>query len=205
MNIKQTFAKQVEQETKQFRKDVEKMEKSDNPYYTDDVVAYETDQRRQELESRVSEINSQFEKEIDAQIEQQERVAARSTFRPTTADKQLVDEYIQELIADATFAYTDSDRLEALDKFEEKIGHFEEGGLYEVKKRLPEVARSLQGNEFMQKKLRGIHRTFSELQTPEKELLDDLKDAKSTGVDMTFRRLKMTHKAYNAQQKARKG
>ncbi|MBN9653874.1 hypothetical protein J0K78_06315 [Halobacillus sp. GSS1] len=206
MDIKQQYENQVSQEVKAFRNEVQKMETSANPYYHDqDVLNYEIGEKRKELEKKVAEINDKFKDEIDAAIENQEREAARSTFRVSSTDRDLADQFVTDLKAELTFAYNEADKRKAFRKFESKMDHFDnEGGLYAVKQKLPEVAQAIGDDDFSMKELRKINGTFSALQTLESEHLDDLKQAKLSGVDSTFRRLRLTHTAYSDYQKSYK-
>ncbi|SFK12409.1 hypothetical protein SAMN04487936_107210 [Halobacillus dabanensis] len=206
MDIKQQYQQQVDQEVKGFRNEVQKMKTSENPYYHDQAVLdYEIGQKRKELEKRVAEISDEFQKKIDEVVEAQEREAARSTFRVSTADRQLAEQFTTDLKAELTFSYSEADKRAAFNKFEEKIHHFDdESGLYAIKQKLPEVAQAVNDDEFSMKELRKINGTFNALQTPEAEHLEEIKQAKLSGVDTSFRRLRLTHPAYSDYQKGYK-
>ncbi|WP_338452326.1 hypothetical protein R4Z09_10835 [Niallia oryzisoli] len=192
------YSKQIEAEVAKFRKGVEKIRTSDNPYYADvKVQDYEIRKLREQLEKNVEEIKAKFTTEIDAKIAEMEPVAAKSFFKPTESDRRLVDEYVSEFLADAKLSYSDSDKLDAFERFEYKLGYLEENGLHEARKRLPEIAEKLKDDETLQKKLRGMNATFRELRTSEQFKLDELKEAKINGVDSAFRRLRLTHPAYS--------
>ena len=191
------YQKQVEQEVKKFRNEVKKMQESENPYYaTPGVLDFEVKQRREALEKKVAEINAKFSAEVDAAIETAKPEAAKSYFRPTETDKRLVDEFVTEFLADAKLSYTESDKLDAFAKLEQKLGYLDENGLHEVRKRLPEMADKLGSDEVLQKKLRGINATLKELRTAEQMKLDELQEQKINGVDWAFRRLRLTHPSY---------
>lgn len=192
------YQKLVEQEVKRFRGEVEKMQRSENPYFHDkSVLSYEIKQRREVLEKNVKEINDKFNAEIEQAIEQAEPVAAKSYFKPSETDKRLVDEYVSEFLADAKLGYTEKEKLDAFERFEHKLGYLDENGLHEVRRRLPEIADKLGSDDPLQKRLRSMNATFRELRTAEQMKLDELKEQKINGVDSVFRRLRLTHPAYS--------
>lgn len=123
-------------------------------------------------------------------------IAAKSYFRPTESDKRLVDEFISEFLVDAKLGYTEADKLDAFERLEDKLGHLDEHGLSEVRKRLPELFDALSEDKTLQGKLKGLNATFKELQTTEQLELEALKEDKLNGVDGAFRRLRLIHPAY---------
>ncbi|WP_428909052.1 hypothetical protein [Niallia sp. Krafla_26] len=192
------YSKMIESETAKFRKSVDKIRTSENPYYADvKVQDYEIRQLREQLEKNVQEINAKFTADIDAKIAEMEPVAAKSYFKPTETDRKLVDEFISEFVADAKLGYSQKDKLEAVERFEQKLGYLDENGLSLVRKRLPEIADKLGDDKTIQSKLRSMNATFRELQTAEQMRLDELKEQKSNGVDYKFRTLRLTHPAYS--------
>ncbi|WP_173916909.1 hypothetical protein [Halobacillus sp. Marseille-Q1614] len=204
MDKREQLKKEVEKLTKDFRKNVDAINTSDNPYYKDaEVREYEINKLKGELDTKVGEINKEFHAHIDADIEQAEREAARSSFRVMPSDRDLAKQFVTDLKAELTFAMTDSDKRQAIERFEEKMGHFEtEGGLYAVKQQLPDVAQAVQDDEFAMKKLRQVNNTFNALQTPEQERLTELQDAKVSGVTHKYRTLQMTHPAFSYKPKS---
>ncbi|MCM3572517.1 hypothetical protein M3172_04900 [Mesobacillus subterraneus] len=203
--LKEQYQKQIEGKVSQFRKHVDKISASDHPKYNvEGQREYEIEQLKTELDNEVAILDAEFNAKIDEQIEAQERVAARSNFYITPADKVQVDNYISDLTSALTFAMNDADKAEAFSVFESKLDMLDsEGALAEVKRRLPELAKYVKDDSYSMTKLRGFFHTFSALKTPEQELLDDLKSAKLNGVSYKYRTLKMTHKAYSSQQSAR--
>lgn len=198
INIKEQYQKQVEQAVNKFRRDFDKIKTSENPYYHDEAVRdYEIQRLREELEKQVNEINKQFNAEIDAKIEELEPIAAKSYFRPTETDKRLVDEFVSEFLADAKLAFSESEKLDAFEKFEEKLGFLDENGLSLVRKRLPELFDALSDDTTLQSKIRGLNATLKELQTTEKMALEELIEQKMNGVDAAFRRLRLIHPAFS--------
>lgn len=194
------YKKQVEQEVKRFRGAVNTIRTSENPYYADNVKVqdYEISKLRGELEKKIAEINTKFASEIEPKITEFEEKAATSFFKPSEAERKLVDEAITEFKTDVSLAYSDRDRLDAFDRFEQRINYLDVNGLYEVKKRLPEVAEKIGDQDSaLTSKLKGMNAIFKELQTPEQAQLDELKDAKFSGVDASFRRLRLTHPSYS--------
>src|SRR4051794_3754705 len=186
------FKKLVDQEVKKFRADVEEMHKSENLYYaTPGVKEYETKQKRDALEKWIREINKEFTATIDAKIAEMEPVAAKSYFKPSEIDRKLVDEYVTEFLADAKLGYAEKDKLDAFDRFEQKLGYLDENGLHEVRKRLPELFDQLGNDETLKKKLRGMNATFKQLQTAEQMQLEELKEQRANGIDATYRRLRL--------------
>ncbi|MCM3668009.1 hypothetical protein M3181_03205 [Mesobacillus maritimus] len=193
------YSKQVEQEVKRFRKAVNTIRTSENPYYAENVKVqdYEISKLRADLEKKVEDINKQFNAEIDAKIADYEERAAKSFFRPTETDKRLVDEYIGEFKSDVMLGYGDRDKLEAFDRFEQKLGYLDENGLYEVKKRLPELVEHLGKDDVLLSKLKAMNVAFKQLQTAEQMELDALNEEKAHGADWAFRRLRMTHPSFS--------
>ena len=205
MELKHHYQKAIEKEVKSFRKQVEKMQQSENPYYHDQKVQdYEINKLKESMETEVQRLDDEFHAKMDEEIEAQSRVAARSTFYTSDTEKRLVSDSLDELTADLTFATNDGQKLDAIEKFENKLNYLEDGGLAEVKKRLPEVARKIQGDEFSSKNLRKIYHTFDYLMTPAQETLEELREAKNSGVNQVYRRLRLTHQAYKHEQKVRK-
>ncbi|WP_409251787.1 hypothetical protein V1502_16985 [Bacillus sp. SCS-153A] len=206
MNFKEQYSKQVEREVKQFRKGVERINSSDHPTYdVDGTREYEIHQLKESMESRVAEIEREFNDKIEKAIESQSKVAARSSFYVSPADRTQVDNYIQDLLGGVTFATNNGDKGGAFAKFESNLDMLDsEGALYEVKRRLPELASKLNDDSFSMRKLRGMFHTFDALKKPEQEQLEALKDAKLHGVTHKYRTLRMTHPAYKHEQSARK-
>lgn len=195
--IIENYKHEVDQAVKKFRRDVEKIERSDNPYYnTPGVKEYEAQQLRQELEKAVQGVETRFNIEIDPEIEQAKQTAARSFFTPTVSDKSLVADAVSELVADVTLAYTDNQKLEAFERFEIRIEQLEESGLWEVRRKLPEVLGAIGQDETITRKLKGLNATLRALKTPEQEVLSDLEQVKINGVAASFNRLKLTHIVY---------
>ncbi|MCM3732355.1 hypothetical protein M3196_11850 [Fictibacillus nanhaiensis] len=207
MNLKETYSKQVEQEVKAFRKGVQKIENSQNPYYHDPVVAeYEIGKLRESLEANVKGLESEFSDKIDEAIAHQSRVAARSRFAVSPTDKQFVEGITQDLTTKLTFAMNEADTLSAIAEYEDKLESLEnESAFSEVVKQLAEASRKVGDNELAQKKLRGLYRQLSDgLMTPEQEALESLKMDKLTGVTFKYKTLTMVHPAFKDVQAARK-
>jgi Fe2+ transport system protein B len=201
------YKKQIEKEVKNFRTGVTKLQTSDNPIYNDPaVVEYETQKLKEALEKTVSELDAQFKQGIDARIEEQSKVAARSTFYVSPSDREFIASISDDLATKLTFAMNEADKLKALREYEEKLETFDsEAPFSEVIKQLADVSRKLGDDEFSKKKLRGLYNQLSAgLMTPEQEELQSLKDAKLHGVDHKYRTLKMTHPAFSEHQKARR-
>jgi hypothetical protein len=201
------YKQQIEKAVGQFRKDVEKLQTSDNPYHqTPGVVDYETNKLKDALEKSVAELDAQFKQEIDARIEEQSKVAARSTFYVSPSDREFIASISDDLVTKLTFAIDESDKMKAIREFEGKLDTFESDAPFSaVIKQLAEVSRKLGDDKFSQKKVRDIYNKLSAgLETPEQAELRELKDAKLHGVDHKYRTLRMTHPAYTSEQSARK-
>jgi len=193
------YKHEVEQLVKRFRNDVNKIRTSDNPYFADSVKVqdFEISKLRVELETKVADVNKQFNVEMDSRISELETRAAKSYFRPSETDKKLVSEFISELKSDVTLAYGDRDKLESYEKFEQKLGYLDEHGLSEVRKRLPEIVELLgDGDEALTSRLKATNSALKQLRTTEQQQLDTLLDEKSSGVDWAFRTLRMTHPSF---------
>ncbi|HWO74370.1 MAG TPA: hypothetical protein VNM69_00475 [Bacillus sp. (in: firmicutes)] len=206
-NLREQYAKQIEKEVRNYRKAYDKLKNSDDPRMQGkDVQDYEVRKLQDAMETKVRELESEFKTKIDEQIEAQERVAARSSFYVSQADKQFISELTKGLTAELMFASNEADKVKAIREFEGRLEHFEsEAPFSEVVKQLPEVVSKLGDDEFSKKKLRGIYHTLrSGLQTPEQAELEALKEAKKQGVSRSFRNLRMTHPTYSHLQKARK-
>lgn len=197
MLIQGNYKREVEQAVKRFRKDVDKIRNSDNPYYkAKDVQDYEIQQLRKALETTVQDVESRFNAELDGELEQAERLAVRSFFTPTTNDKLIVADSVSELVADVTFAFTDAEKVDAFDRFEARIEQLEVNGLSEVRRKLPEVLSAIGQDQVITKKLKTLNATLRQIRTPEQEQHDELLDLQSNGVAQEFSRLKMTHPAF---------
>lgn len=193
----ENFKREVDQEVKRFRKKVTEIQTSPNPYFENTKIReYEVNKLRGELEKKVDEINAQFSAEIEPQIAEFEERAAKSFFKPTEADRKLVSEFVSDFLADAKLAYSEKDKLEAFDRFEQRIEYLDENGLHEVRKQLPMVFDRLGVDTTLTSKLRSLNATLRQLQTAEQMRLDELKDARINGVDAPYRRLRLTHPAY---------
>jgi gluconate kinase len=204
MDIKQKHSKEIERLVKDFRKKVDRINNSNNPYYNDRAVRdYEIGKLKSELEASVKEINGQYREEAQELLEQAKRQAAHSYFKPSASDKEFVTTVLDEFTSNVAFAYTDADRAEAFASLEARFEHMTPEQLFAVKSQLPRVLQSA-SDEFTAKKLRSVNGTLSELRTPEQEALNDAKDIALSSPDMAFRRLKMTHPTFSTEQAGRK-
>jgi hypothetical protein len=207
MNLKQTYSKQVEQEVKSFRKQVDKIEQSDHPKYNvEGTRQYEIEHLRDELDTKVAELDREFQDKIETEIGQATKEAARSRFFVSSHDKQFVTDITDDLVTKLTFAINDSDKIKAIREYEDKLEVLEsEAPFTEVIKQLAEASRKLGDDDFAKRKLRGLYSQLTAgLQTPEQERLEALKADKMSGVTYKYRLLTMTHKAYKHKQAARK-
>lgn len=194
MNQEQEIKRAVDK----FRKQVEKIKTSDNPYYKDkEVQEYEIKQHRAELDATVSELSNAFDAQIAQEIEQAEDRAKASRFYTSETQKQQVEHALDSFVADVTLAYDDNGKHEAYKTLERRLDGMEPAELAHVRLKLPQALTRVNGDDVATKKLKSLNAVLAKLQTPEEERLDELKTAKRLGADQTYRRLKMTHPAYS--------
>lgn len=190
-------SQEIEKAVKQFRKKVDAIRNSDNPIYKDkDVQNYEIKQHRAELDAQVAELSNAFDATIAQEIEQAEAQAKTARFYTTETAKQQSEWALDSYIADVVMARTDADKYEAYRRFEERLNTMDEGALSHIRLKLPQAMTRINGDEIARKDLLKVNDTLANLQTPEEERLAELKEQKRVGADMTYRRLKMTHPAY---------
>lgn len=189
---------EIENAVKKFRREVEKIKTSDNPYYKDkEVQRYEIDQRRAELEATVAEQSNAFDTAITQEIEQAEKAANASRFYTTETQKQQAEHALDAFVADVTLAYDDNGKHEAYKTLERRLEGMEAAELAHIRLKLPQVLSRVNGDEVATKKLKSLNTTLAALKTPEQERLAELKEAKRIGADQAYKRLRMTHKAYS--------
>ncbi|MFL0505520.1 hypothetical protein ACH0B5_07225 [Ureibacillus sp. 179-F W5.1 NHS] len=200
MTIAEKYKREIEGAVSSFKKEVAKIEKSANPYYQlDEVRDYEIGKLRETLDGQIKAIKERFYAEIDAEIKSATFAAKTSKFNPTSEEKAYAENVIQDLILGVRFGYTESEKLEALGKFEKELDLMSEGALSVVKSQLPSVADQLAGHEPSEKKLRYISHILKELRTPAQQYLVDLEEQKASGYDLPYRILRMTHRAYKGE------
>lgn len=200
MDFKEQLSKEVDQAVKKFRKQTEKIEESPDPRLAGrDVKDFEIGKLKAELEQQVGEINERYREKAEAHLEQAKRDAALSYFKPSVSDKDYVGSILDDFTSSVAFAYSDAEKEAAFSELESRFEHMTPEQLYAVKTQLPKVLQSVQGDELTMKKLKGVNNTLSELRTPQQEILEDAKQLALSSPDMTFRRLKMTHRAFNKQ------
>lgn len=208
MDIKQSYQKQVDQQVSQFRKGVNKINNSPNPYYaSDDVKRYEIEQLRNKLDAEVKRLDAEFNSKMDEHIKQAAKQASRATVYVNPTDKARLNEITADLYSDFTFARDVNAKTKAFDRFMEKVTAFEDSGvgpLFELKRMLPDVMRKVQGDKFAEQKLRDLYHELSTLKTDEEERLEALKADKLSGVSHNYSVLKMVHQAYKHEQAARR-
>jgi hypothetical protein len=192
------YENQIKREVEAFKKDVKKMQESENPYFKiNDVLNYEIKQRRKQLDERVAEIKAQFEAEVDARIEEAREKAVRSVPAVSDTEKRIVDDMISELTAEVMMSTYDKQKHDAVDKFIEKIKYLKFGGLFELKRQFPQLVEKFNDDEIMKKQLHVIFNEFKSLKTPEQEELEALEQAKESGVDYHYRIYRMISRHYS--------
>ncbi|KAF0816575.1 Butyryl-CoA dehydrogenase [Bacillus sp. ZZV12-4809] len=208
MDIKQSYQKQIDSEVKAFRKSVDKISNSANPYYADEAVKkYEVEQLRNKLDAEVKRLESEFNDKMEEAIEHASKQASRATVYVNPSDKSRLAEITADLYADLTFASDPNRKSEAFDRFMEKVTAFEDSGvgpLFELKRQLPDLMKKLEGDKFAEQKLRGLYHELASLKTDEEERLEALKADKLSGVAHNYRVLRMVHQAYKHEQAARR-
>ncbi|WP_227396707.1 hypothetical protein [Jeotgalibacillus aurantiacus] len=206
MDLKQTYQRQVEQEVTKFRKAVDKINESDHPTYSvPGARDYEISELIRELERKVKEIDIEFREQIEGAIEHQTKVAMRSQHYVSATDREFIKQASVELKTALTFAGNKAEVLDAINAYESRLETLEsESAFSEVIKQLAEIMPNL-SDDFAKQKVTHLYRTLSRgLQTPEQAQLEELKQAKITGVKRPFTTLKMTHPAFKHIQAARR-
>lgn len=189
---------EIENVVKKFRKEVEKIQTSDNPIYKDKEVAqYEIKQKRAELDATVAELSNAYDKAIAQEIEQAEEKAKTSRFYTSEASKQQAEHALDAFVADVTLAYDDNGKYAAYSTLERRLDNMEASELSHIRLQLPSVLSRVGGDEIATKKLKSLNATLAALKTPEQERLDELKAQKISGADGAYRRLRMIHPSYN--------
>jgi hypothetical protein len=202
--FKQQLTKEVDTAVSKFRKGVDKIKNSPNPYYSDvEVQNYEIGKLKADLESQVAEINAKYKEKAEELLANAERQAATSYFKPSMSDKEFVGSVLDDFTASIALAYSDSDKAKAFSALEARFEHMTPEQLYAVKSKLPSVLQAVKDDEFSVKQLRGVNSTLSNLRTHEQESLDEAKALELSSPDGAFRRLKMTHPSYSHLQKSR--
>jgi hypothetical protein len=205
MDFKQQLTKEVDTAVGKFRKQVDRIENTDDPRFAGrEVKEYEIGKLKTELEAQVAEINAKYKEKAEELLAQSEARAAHSYFKPSMSDKEFVNSILDDFTASIALAYSDTDKAQAFSALEARFEHMTPEQLYAVKSKLPSVLQAVKDDEFSVKQLRGVNSTLSNLRTPEQESLDEAKSIALSSPDMSFRRLKMTHPTYSAEQKARK-
>ncbi|MDJ0332114.1 hypothetical protein [Planococcus sp. S3-L1] len=190
-------AQEIEKAVKQFRKKVDAIRNSDNPYYKDkDVQNYEIKQHQAELDATVAELSHEFDVSIAQEIEQAEAKAKTARFYTTETAKQQSEWALDSYITDVVMARYEADKYEAYRRFEERLNTMDEGALAHIRLKLPQAMSRVNGDEIARKDLMKVNDSLAKLNTPEQLRVDELKAQKSAGVVMVYSRLKMTHPAY---------
>lgn len=197
------FEDQVNQKVQQFRKGVDKIQKSDNPYYQDKAVQqYEIKGLREKLEEEVAEINAEHNRQSEQAVEQAKDKAAKSYFTVTDNDRRQIENILGEFTADVALAYNDTQRTAAFTKLEYKLEYLSDNQLAAVRKQLPEVL-SKTSDMGTVSNLKKLNTTLAGLQTPEEQALADTEEQAQRAPDMAYKRLQMTHAAFSDLQKNR--
>lgn len=194
MNHKQ----EIENAVKKFRKDVEKIQTSENPIYKDkELVQYEIKQHRAELDATVAELSNAYDKAIAQEIEAAEQKAQASRFYTTEAEKQQSQYALDNYVTDVAMARTENEKYAAYNRLLERIEGMTDGGYAYLRLQLPAALSRLQGDPIATKDLRKVNDAFAPLKTPEQERVAELKAQKVSGADGAYRRLRIIHPAYN--------
>lgn len=189
---------EIEQAIKKFRKEVDKIRTSDNPYYHDaKVQEYEIKALRAELDAFVAEKNSEFNAIMTQEIEKAEAEANKSRFIPNETQKKEADYALDSFVADITLARDDVAKYAAYNRLDERMDDMEAEALSHIRLQLPSVLSRVNGDEIATKKLKNLNETLSGLKTAQQERLDELKAEKRIGADGAFRRLRVTHPAFS--------
>ncbi|SIS53961.1 hypothetical protein [Salimicrobium flavidum] len=187
----------IEAEVNRFRKEIDQINQSLDPRY--ESVAFKNDvisKKRKELEQRVREQEETFRKEAKQELEHAEAQAATSTIRPTESDRALAESTLSEFSSALALSYNDKQKAQAREELESKLSHMSREQLYAIKTQLPSVLRNAAGDEEALKQVRPIHRKLSEVKTEEQEQAETTKELADARVDGSFKRLKLTHKAF---------
>ena len=205
MNFKEQLTREVDQAVAKFRKGVEKIENSPNPYYREQAVKdFEIGKLKAELETQVADINAKYREQSEELLEQAKCDAAFSYFKPSPADKEFTGAILDEFTSDLAFARKKEEKIGAVRALEERFDHLTETQLFAVKSKLPQELQSVSGDEFAVGELKRINGALSNLRTEEQEALEEAKTIALSTPDTAYRRLKMTHKVFQSEQKARR-
>ncbi|MCH4825598.1 hypothetical protein [Planococcus halocryophilus] len=189
---------EIENAVKKFRREVEKIKTSDNPYYHDaKVQEYEIKEKRAELDAFVAEQQNAFNASIVAEIEKAEHAAQHSRFTATEQQRKQGDYALDSYVADVTLARDDNGKHSAYKTLERRLDGMSAEELAHIRLQLPSVLARVNGDTVALKRLQSLNETLAALKTEEQERLDELKAHKVSGADGAYRRLRMIHPAYN--------
>ncbi|WP_088006573.1 hypothetical protein [Indiicoccus explosivorum] len=191
------YKNEIEREIAGFRRQVERIESSDHPRYNvEGARQYEIQEARRELDAKVDGLRREHAATMESEIENARKAALRSRFPVSNADKEAVEYLAKSFIADAKLAFSDVEKKLAYDALERKLQTLNVGAWAHFRLQLPAIFDALGGDEAIARHLRSLNMTLSRLKTPEQERLEELEAQQFAGVDLAYRRLKITHSAY---------
>ena len=185
-----------------FRKQVAKIESSKNPKFRDsEVKEYELAQAKATLDNTADEISRQHKEVTEQALSAATVEAAKSYYKTSESDKQLVDHHVQSFISDVALAYGDNDKEKAFTRLEGAMEHMSASQLSGLKKALPSMLQGLNGDKQAVRKLKVLNTSLSALKTPEEERLAEVKEAAEKSPHIAYKTLRLAHPMYKNYQK----
>lgn len=110
---------------------------SDNPLMTHDVVEWEINKRKQELEKAVKDIQKEYEDKHDSIVRQAEEQDAKQFVSVTESDKQAVNSKVDDYLLDVEF-----DSLQGAERLQSFIEHATDGQIQAIKRRVSDIKKA---------------------------------------------------------------
>lgn len=193
----ETYQNEVKSTIDQFRKDVNKIRNSDNPYYANskEVQDYEIGKLRNALDETVKQLNKDYKAKANEAVAQAKEAAARSTFNVTDSDRKQASSALNDFVTDAMLSVGDSAKDEAFHALQRKLNYFGENELAALKEQLPNYLQKL-GDDRSMKNARQLKGTLSNLQTEEEAYLEEAHHYAQATIDQRHKTLKKTNAEY---------
>lgn len=121
----------------EFHKQKIEIARSDNPLMTPDVVEWEVNKRKQELETQVKAIQSEYKEKHDSILRSAAEQDAKQFVSFSESDRASVNSKVDDYLLDAEF-----DVLQATERLESFIQHASDAQIQAIKRRVSDIKKA---------------------------------------------------------------
>lgn len=187
---------EVGSQIKQYKKEVKRIQESDDPIMnTLGKKEYETKNIRKVFEDNIKKIESQYKAQGQEEIKELEQEAKLSHFKPSQSDQELVDNITEDFVFDL-FMKTGDEKQAIVSDLSDKIGEMSATQKVALRRKLPQLMQQLKDEpRAVQRKLRSVGHSLSDIRTEEEAALELLKQDVASGGTAEYRTLLIAERA----------